>query len=655
MSLTFMSVSTDNYPQNLQNTDPMHPLTVYRASAGSGKTFTLAVEYIKLLLMADAGGEYAHILGVTFTNKATAEMKARIVTQLYAIAHALPSGDDYLSALHDSLKGESPVPLSEAEIRRRCGLALRQILHDYSHFRVQTIDAFFQSVLRGLAHELGLTANLQVEISDTEVLSDAVDRIIDRLGEDVAVLGWLRSLVNDQIENNERWDVTRQVKAFGRTIFNEAFQLRGLRSLLNDEQAFSQAMRAIREEESQAIAAVRSWANRIDEAIITNGIDISLFSYGSSQLSPFIRRLHDVNLSELSLTTRITTWAQDPITLVKKSDRQRHPELVAAANIIGELLAGVVAELPDLQRRYNSARLASAHIKPLRLLDAIDREVADINAETSRFNLAKTPILLRQMIGASDAPFIFEKIGTQLHHIMIDEFQDTSSLQWQNFRPLLAECRARGGRNLVVGDVKQSIYRFRGGDWRTLAFIEDTVTPKPNVIPMGINFRSERNVVDFNSDFFETAVNILDDFSADDEAIVGGEFSFGRAYDKLHQEASPKRMKLPAVGYVRVALLDAKTAGRQDAWMPLVLDDLCQQVAELHAQGISYADMTILVRANREAQPIIDAFAARPDMPRIRRGLPALGQSLHTPHRGDTAVARQCRRPHSHLLPTHTP
>jgi ATP-dependent exoDNAse (exonuclease V) beta subunit len=158
-----------------------HVLKVYKASAGSGKTFRLAVHYIKLLVENDGGGEYAHILAVTFTNKATTEMKDRIISQLYGIGHALPKSQAYYAELCKALEADGRTDLSVAEIRRRCREALHAILHDYNRFRVSTIDAFFQMILRGLAHELGLTANLQVEISDTEVLSEAVDRIVEKI------------------------------------------------------------------------------------------------------------------------------------------------------------------------------------------------------------------------------------------------------------------------------------------------------------------------------------------------------------------------------------------------------------------------------------------------------------------------------------------
>ena len=165
-------------------------LTVYKASAGSGKTFTLAVQYIKTLMGEESPHAYSHILAVTFTNKATAEMKDRILQQLYGIWKGLPSSDDYLAVLQKELRDEGIV-LDEKEARRRAGTALCHILHDYNRFRVETIDSFFQSVLKNLAHELSLTANLKVDLNDKEVLHAAVDRLMERLHLTPVVLNWI--------------------------------------------------------------------------------------------------------------------------------------------------------------------------------------------------------------------------------------------------------------------------------------------------------------------------------------------------------------------------------------------------------------------------------------------------------------------------------
>ena len=590
-------------------------LTVYKASAGSGKTFTLAVHYIKLLVLARESGEYAHILGVTFTNKATAEMKDRILSQLYGIAHALPSSEAYLKALREALREETAVALSDDDIRRRCGEALHQILHDYSRFRIQTIDAFFQTVLRGLAHELGLTANLQVELSDTEVLSKAVDRIVDRLQDEPVVLDWMMSLVRDHIENNQRWDVTRRIKNFGHAIFNEDFLRRGdqLRAVLGNADFVRSFIQNLRSQEKDALDIVRQLGDRMEQTVSRAGLTYADFSNGQRVLSGFVQKLKEGQLSDIELSATLCKWADDPMTMVKKADQQR-TDLLDTADALSDILTDIAEQLPRLQYTVNSARQALAHIKPLFLLDFIDKEVAEINAETSRFNLAKTPILLNRMVGESDAPFVFEKVGALLHHVMIDEFQDTSRLQWENFRVLLLESFSRGGRNLLVGDVKQSIYRWRGGDWRTLGHIDREVQPAPIIKQLDTNFRSMRRVIGFNNDFFEAAAKALDQVSAPEEQLLDETDFFATAYGDVRQSCPEK---LADEGFVRVDVLDAGDFQKREEWEPEILADLVSQIRQLHADGLPYEKMTILVRNNFESTPIIQAFAAEADLPPI--------------------------------------
>lgn len=593
----------------------IHPLTVYKASAGSGKTFTLAVEYIKLLVLTAGGGEYAHILAVTFTNKATSEMKDRIISQLYGIAHDLPSSRPYLEALRRSLAQEPEAPTDDHELRLRCRQALHQILHNYSQFRVGTIDSFFQTILRGLAHELGLTANLQVEINDEEVLSEAVDRIVDRLQDEPVVLDWMMSLVRDQIENNQRWDVTNRVKDFGKSIFNEDYLRRGdqLRSVLSNGEFVRDFMKNLRQQEADAIATVKAWGKKIEQLLESAGLSYGDFSNGQRILSGFVQKLKGGDLSDIALSATLSKWAENPLAMVKKADLSR-TDLLDVADAVSDVLNEIASNLPDLQYTYNSSRQTLAHIKPLYLLDFIDREVGEINAETSRFNLAKTPILLSRMVGESDAPFVFEKIGALLHHVMIDEFQDTSRLQWDNFRVLLLESFSRGGRNLLVGDVKQSIYRWRGGDWRTLGEIDKQVVPTPDVRTLDTNYRSMRQVIEFNNAFFDVAVRLLEAVSQTEEQQLGLEQFFTTAYGDVHQEVPSFRKD---EGYVRVRLLDSESYHRREDWEPVVLEDLCQQIRELHEGGLPYDQMAILVRNNFECEAIVQAFAEVPDMPAI--------------------------------------
>lgn len=592
----------------------MSVLTVYKASAGSGKTFRLAVEYIKLLVEADDGGAYRHILAVTFTNKATTEMKDRILRELYGIGHGLQDSEAYYAALCEGLAEDGRDDLGEREIRRRCRSALDEILHDYSRFRVSTIDTFFQSVLRGLAHELGLTANLQVEISDNEVLSRAVDRIIDGLEQDTPLLDWVFSLVSDQIEQNQQWNVTRQVKRFGRAIFNERYLLDGdrLRAVVGDAQRFEHINQTIVDERNSAVAAVKASGQQLEEALSDAGVAAVDFSNGRDLVS-LIGKLKSGSM-DVVIGSRLLTWIEDSESLVRKTDRSAKPHLLSAAASVSSALGDVVERYLGCQHRYNSAQLVLSHLKTLRLLDAIDREVASLNAETSRFNLAKTPILLNRMIGESDAPFVFEKMGALLRHVMIDEFQDTSSLQWKNFRALLLESFAKGGRNLIVGDVKQSIYRWRGGDWRVLGHIDRSFSPEPRIVPLKYNRRSRYEVVTFNNGFFRDASRLLDQVCGDDASTLPEAFSFVDAYSDVEQLLPDGRGR---DGYVRAVTYDTKELSSNDAWRSASIEDMISQIRQLHAAGLPYEQMAILVRFNKEARPIIDAFSREADLPAI--------------------------------------
>lgn len=197
-------------------TKQRRPLTVYKASAGSGKTFTLAVEYISLLVSDPEN--YRHILAVTFTNKATQEMKLRILSQLYGIANSLPGSDTYMEKVMEQ------TGLGAMAVRTNARQALSLLTHHYNFFRVQTIDAFFQGVLRNLAHELDLTANLRVDLNDNEVEGKAVDEMIETLDANPEVMGWVRDYINQNIEDEQGWNVIGAIKKFGQNIFKDFYK-----------------------------------------------------------------------------------------------------------------------------------------------------------------------------------------------------------------------------------------------------------------------------------------------------------------------------------------------------------------------------------------------------------------------------------------------
>ncbi len=588
-------------------------LTVYKASAGSGKTFTLTVQYIRLLLSQPDGSEFRHILGVTFTNKAVAEMKDRILGQLYGIANALPSSDSYLHAVQAAMAADGCEVPPESRLRAQCGRVLQQILHDYGHFRVLTIDSFFQTVVRSLAHELGLTANLQVDINDKEVLSQAVDNIIDRLDCEPRVLMLMQSFIRDRIEESQKWDVTEMVKKFGCHIFDEFYMLYGdkLESFLSDAGKVAALKKQLQAIVHSSKAAVMELGRRLMACMQQHGVSLDDFSNGPKNYGGMLRKLTEGDM-DITLGQSVLKAAADPLTLVRKADQKKRPELMDAADSVADCFTMIIEELPKAQRDYATARGVLAHLYPLCLLSVIDQEVAAINRDTARYTLAKTPILLHQMIGTSDSPFVFEKIGAQLHHVMIDEFQDTSHLQWTNFQTLLLESASRGGFNMLVGDVKQSIYRWRGGDWRILGTLGEDGKDSIKVETLGTNFRSERRVVEFNNRFFTEAAMLLDALQEEDERTLGCTGMTAQAYADVAQVVPENR---PDGGYVAVTLVGKDEDGEQT--QQRVLASVKQRVRELLAAGLPPSEITILVRRHGDANPLIRSFAEEADLPAL--------------------------------------
>lgn len=575
-------------------------LTVYKASAGSGKTFTLAVQYIKLLIAEEGNRQaYSHILAVTFTNKATAEMKDRILQQLYGIWKNLDSSVNYMRKLREELRNDG-ISLQDDEIRRRAGAALCRILHDYDRFRIETIDSFFQSVMRNLAHELSLTANLRVELNNKEILDLAVDRILERLHLNPVVMNWILEYVNDRITNNERWDIAREVKSFASWIFNEAYltKARELEAALKENKRTGEVRAALNHEIQEALDIVQSCVANFREELENQGISCGTFSRGNT-LDTYLRKIENGEISA-EFNATLQKYIDAPENMLRKNDRSI-PELMETACHFNELLTDLRNFQLKETIRYNSAMLSLKYLNPLRLLGTINEEVTALNNENNSFLLAGTPILLNELIENNDAPFIFEKMGTVFHHIMIDEFQDTSALQWKNFKLLLSENMASGFGNLIVGDIKQSIYRWRNGDWKILKDIEREMGPhRPDIRNLTMNFRSERRIVDFNNALFEKAAAEIDSIAPN------ADIKITEAYNDVRQECPVNRQDN---GYVRIRLYDEKD--KDTDWEGLMLDELCEQADRLHKSGVPYEEMAILVRKRRHTSPIITRFAQK--------------------------------------------
>lgn len=582
-------------------------LTVYKASAGSGKTFRLAVDYIERLIVNESNFE--HILAVTFTNKATEEMKMRILSQLYGLAHRLKDSNNYRDIIIKELQEKNrrypftQEVIDEAYISRKAAEALQRMLHNYNMFRVETIDRFFQTVLRNLARELDLTPNLRVELGDKEVEHAAVDTWIDRLRENDRELNWILDYVHSSMDEERSWNIISKIKEFGETLFSDDYKQYAdvINNKLSDDDNdfYTQYTKTLRTIIDDSNKTVKSLGEELQALMEQSPYDIKDFTQGQRGVAGFISRMATEPLLTLTVNS-YTAKAMDPDDTEADNWHKKKCAADLAAFCRDTIRPRFIQAMKIFDVEYVKAHTATVTLKnmsKLRLLRAIQKEIEESNKENDRFLLSDTQLLLSRMIQDSDAPFIFEKIGSRIQNIMIDEFQDTSRIQWQNFKVLLEECMSHSGDNLIVGDVKQSIYRWRSGDWRLLNDIDkDFSAQQINIKTLNHNFRSSTRVIDFNNAFFKQATEeIKDDIGEYSQPLSE---AFAHAYADVAQ-LYPEG-KEPS-GCVSVHLFD-KPDYQEDT-----LSCVCDTIQMLLDKGHKQSDIAILVRSN-SSMPMIASY-----------------------------------------------
>lgn len=568
-------------------------LKIYRASAGSGKTFTLALEYIKLLV--ENPYAYRNILAVTFTNKATAEMKERILGKLYGVAHRSNSANDYLYKLKEQLS------IDEETIVSNAAKALELLLHDYGHFRIQTIDAFFQSVLRSLAKELDLNGDMEISLDGEELLEDAVDTYIRGLEPETRNIAQVIHFVEEKLENSERWNVNKDIKRFAKNILNEEYQQRcdNLRKEIeSDNGALLKIFYdKINERKRELVEKAKNIGERFFQ--YAQGHIASDFLGGKGGIWGNFEKLRGGNIIE---------WAKT------KAELAQNPQKISSVCQAVDEIAQLITEAIPLYREFISCKMSLEHYHQLGLLNNIASTLKDNNARENRFLLAETTHLLSSMID-KNTTFIFEKIGTEIDHIFIDEFQDTSKLQWNCFRLLLEEVLARGNFNLIVGDVKQSIYRWRNSDWNIMNNIDSYFNDgmitfaKQDVKENGVvykstNYRSDRRIVEFNNALYRAAIKSISE-SFSDRVDKAGMKEIAQAYEDVEQAVPQKKR---TKGYAEIRMIDKPQ--KSDRFMDLAIAQLMSTLHRLiEEEHVAPRDITILLRTKKgKIEPIVEAF-----------------------------------------------
>jgi len=575
-------------------------LTVYKASAGSGKTFQLVVEYLKLLIKQP--NNYKHILAVTFTNKASNEMKSRILKQLHLLATGQKS--DYLKILTN-------INLSESAVREKALLVLKNILHDYNRFSVNTIDSFTQLIIKSFNRELGISPHFTLELDSEMILEEAVDNLLSRIGEDKKLLKWLQEFSKEKIEDNYSQRIDDDIKSLGSELFKENFQIffpENSKSVYSRENlnSFGKELNRIKARFENTLNIKGKHAI---EKIQNSGFSIHDFSYKSAGVAGYFQSLANGIYKEPG--SRILAASEE----IEKWYAKKHKQAAEIHQLVESDLQPMLIEILNFFRKesilYFTALAVLKQLRILGILTDLKEEIKSLLHEKGILQISDSNLLLSKIIGQSDSPFIYEKTGNYYKHFMLDEFQDTSTLQWNNFKPLVINSLSEGNINLIVGDVKQSIYRWRNSDWKILAeqinsdFSEAQLTYKTLVN----NWRSDINIIDFNNAVFESLKdifenNLLKEIDTDDEIYVS---RFRNIYHSFLQK--PGKQDAPKAGFVNVQFLPT------DEFYESSTQSLVEQVKQLQDHGIKASEIAILIRRNNEGAAIIEEFLIAANQP----------------------------------------
>ncbi len=496
-------------------------INIFKASAGSGKTHTLSKTYLDLLLKADSKTAYRNILAVTFTNKATEEMKERILRDL----------------------------AEEGKTNPRAREILINLLHDYGSFSVSTIDKFFQQALRAFSRELGSSGNYQIELDKASLTKEAMDRVLDDLTEkDKDLLGWFTKQLETALDNGESFHLESSLYEMAEEFGD-----------VNEKFTYDKKKLTELKEKCKEIV------DTFHKDVYENALCIDTTTWGKTAAKGLAQ------YSGAQTKYKDSVKAANATTLAKLAETAGCEAMYALMNPQGRRW-----------KEYRTARMVEKIIFTLGLAEEFYSKLAIIEEEKGVISLDESTSLLRDIIDGSDAPFIYEKLGVRFNHFLLDEFQDTSVVQWENFKPLLANSVSEGYSNIIVGDVKQSIYRWRNSDWNLLdKEIEENFEGKVEVITLKENWRSTQSIVDFNNEFFT--------FAADNLGL-------SKIYADVKQEV---KVEDSQKGCVTVDFCEDELE---------MIDGYIEQAV---AAGAKMSDMAILLRTNGEGKKVAEYLLSK--------------------------------------------
>ncbi len=579
------------------------PFTVYKSSAGSGKTFTLVKEYLKLILPEP--DNFRHILAITFTNKAANEMRERVLENLHELAlpqkqRRKPASDMLMLSLVKELKS------SEPEISTQAGAVLKSILHDYSDFSIGTIDSFSHRIIRTFAHDFGLPINFNVELDSVELLSTAVDLLIDKVGEDPGLTELLVQFLETRMEDEQDWNIDRIFIDFAKVLLDEegSQNLEKLKDLtIND---FKIIATSIRQRIHKFEKSIQALAKQATDLVRSRELAHAAFFNGSSGISRYFEKLSQGNFKDIVPGANARKPVDEDKWASGKATVQERDKILEIKEDLTKYFLQIEQTYENGKLTYYLFQAISKTIFPMAVLNEIGRLLDSFKKQNNIVHISEFNKRISSFILNEPVPFIYERLGEKFQHLLIDEFQDTSVLQWHNLLPLVENSLSAGYFNLVVGDGKQAIYRWRNGDVNQFVSLPSVPGSEANPVLAGrekvlsdhyvqenlnTNFRSKTAIVGFNNALFSDLKTLL-----------------GKETLAVYADHDQKSRDGAEGGYVSIGFLRTEKEGKK--YKEQLYSRILDIVQELDHDHFRKQDIAILCRRNADASKLAQFLVA---------------------------------------------
>lgn len=557
-------------------------------------------------------------------------MKSRIIAQLYKLSEG--EGSALVLELCEA------TGLEAGALQNRAKQVLTNILHNYSQFSVSTIDSFFQKVIRSFAREIGLQSGFTLELDQMKVLEEVIDLVLQDVGKNEQLTHWLTQFAEEKVEAGSNWDFRKDIRMLGQEIFQEHYKSfeKDIAATVKQKDFIPQLLKKLKDIVQDFEDEMKGCGTKALKIMAQHGLEIDDFSNRKSGVMGYLAKI--VQKNDYEPGTRARDALLGPEKWHTKASKKATQIAEAVMAGLGDCLENAVSKYDTDYPQYESARQIMRFIYTFGILANITQKVEEYRNEHDVMLISDAGTFLREIIGSNDAPFIYEKIGATYKHYLIDEFQDTSGFQWENFRPLVQNSLAEGHSNLVVGDVKQSIYRWRGGDWQLLLekIVEDVGAAQTEELNLNQNWRSGKNIIDFNNSLFAGTPSILEAENLkglkDIESETLQEFvrteasKIATAYKDVYQEFPPQRSSETNPGYVNISFVPSPEEGEEGAetqatsWKEKVLKRIPKMVEEFQDLGYALKDIAFLVRKKGEGKLIADTLLAYKSLPEAKPG-----------------------------------